>query len=304
MKLKILGEEKGSSMVVFALMFVVIIGVAGLVIDMGILYKTKSYLKKTANAAALSGAQELLNSNELVNEVVGNILDAHNEKDSLKEVKIVTGGKYSLNVALEKDVPLYFLKLFKMDSMKISAASTAALVTMGSAVGAVPLGIDEDTPLEYMKEYSLKVDSGDSEYGNFGILALSGVGAKLYEQDLRDGYNSELKVGDVVSTQTGNIEGKTRNAVNYRITSSPYIEGDITHRDDPRIILILIYKPYEVYSNQIKQVQITGFAYFYVASPMDIHDSSIKGYFIKRAGNGIGNDEITNNGAYAIKLVE
>lgn len=176
-----------------------------------------------------------------------------------------------------------------MDSMKISVSSTAALATMGRAAGAVPLGIDESVPLVYMKEYSLKVDSGDSESGNFGILALSGVGAKLYEQDLRDGYNSELKVGDAIS---------------YRINSSPYIEGDVSHRDDPRIILILIYKPYEVCSKQIKEVQITGFAYFYIKSPMDRQDSSVKGYFIKRAGNGSGNDEITNKGAYVIKLVE
>jgi hypothetical protein len=181
-----------------------------------------------------------------------------------------------------------------MNNMKISASSTAALASMASAEGAVPLGIDESVPLEYMREYTLKVDGGDSQYGNFGVLALSGVGAKLYEQDLRNGFNQKLKVGDIISTQTGNIEGKTRDAINYRIASSPYLEGDISNRDDPRVILILIYRPYRVDSNQIKEVEITGFAYFYIKSPMDMHDSSIKGYFIKRAGTGIGEDEITN----------
>jgi hypothetical protein len=304
MKFRILKDENGSSMMIFAFMFVVIIGMAGLVVDVGILYETKSSLKKTANAAALSGAQELINGDEAVYEVVMNILEANHEKESLKGINTGTHGKYSLNVVLEKDVPLYFLRLFKMNSMKISESSTAVLVSMTRAVGAVPLGIDESIPLEYMKEYSLKVDSGDSQYGNFGVLALSGTGAKLYEQDLRSGYNQELKVGDIISTQTGNIEGKTRDAISYRITSSPYIEGDISHRDDPRIILILVYKPYKVDTNQIKEVEITGFAYFYIKSPMDLHDSSIKGYFIKRAGTGIGEDEITSKGAYAIRLVE
>lgn len=302
--MKLLKEENGSSIVIFALLMVVIVGVAGLVIDMGILYETKSSLNKTANTAVLSGSQELVNSDSEVKQVVEEILAAEGEEKSLREINIERDGSYKLKVVLEKEVPLYFLKLFKLNSMKVSVSSSAELVTMSRAKGAVPLGIDEDIPLEYMKEYNLKVDSGDSEYGNFGILALSGTGAMLYEQDLRNGYGNEIKAGDIISTQTGNISGKTIDAVNYRVNSSTYPEGDITSRDNPRIILILVYKPYEVSSNQLKQVKITGFAYFYIKAPMDSHDSSIKGYFIKRVGNGFGDDALVNKGAYAIRLVE
>lgn len=302
--MKLIKEENGGSIVIVALLMVVMIGMAGLVIDMGILYKTKSSLSKTVNTAVLSGSQELLNSESSVKEVVEKILIAEDEEQSLKEINISTESLYRLNVVLEKEEPLYFLKLFNLNSMKISSSATAELVTMSRAVGAVPLGIDENIPLEYMKEYSLKVDSGDSEYGNFGILALSGPGAMLYEQDLRNGYQSEIRVGDVISTETGNVSGKTRDAVNYRISSSPYLEDDITHRDNPRIILVLVYQPYEVSANQLKQVKITGFAYFYIKSPMGNNDSSINGYFIKRVGNGIGDDDLVNSGAYAIRLVE
>jgi hypothetical protein len=302
--MKLLREENGSSIVIVSLLMVVIIGVAGLVIDMGILYETKSSLNKTARTAVLSGAQELINSDSSVQEVVKEIINADGEDESLKEINIDRDGSYKLNVVLEKEVPLYFLRLFKLNSMKLSSSSTAELVTMSRAEGAVPLGIDEGIPLEYMKEYSLKVDSGDSEYGNFGILALSGTGAMLYEQDLRDGYENEINVGDIITTQTGNISGKTRDAVNYRINLCPYLEDDITHRDNPRIILVLVYQPYEVSSNQLKQVKITGFAYFYIKAPMDFNDSSINGYFIKRVGNGFGDENLTNKGAYAIRLVE
>ena len=297
-------EENGSALVLFTLSFVVILGIAGLVIDLGMAYNTKSHLKKTANAAVLSGAQELTNSNDAVKAVVDNILEAHKESGSLKEAAIMSNGQSSLRVALEKDVPTYFLKLFKLNSIKVSAASAASIAPINRGSGAVPLGIDDSIPLEYMKEYTLKVDSGDSEYGNFGILALSGPGAQLYEQDLQYGSKTELKVGDIVDTQTGNVEGKTRTAINARITACSNPVNDFVHRDCPRIVLILVYKPHNVVSNQLKQVEITGFAYFYIKEPMSMQDSSIKGYFIKRAGTGYGNENVRDNGAYAIKLTE
>lgn len=302
--MRLFKEESGGSMIIVALLMVVMLGVTGLVIDMGILYKTKSSLNKTVNTAVLSGSQELLGSDSSVRDVVKKILLEEGEEESLKEINIDREDSYRLKVVLEKEEPLYFLKLFNLNSMKISASATAELVTMSQAVGAVPLGIDESIPLEYMKEYSLKVDSGYSEYGNFGILALSGAGSMLYEQDLMYGYKNKIKVGDIINTETGNVSGKTRNAVNYRISSCPYPEGDITERDNPRIMLVLIYEPYEISSNQLKKVKITGFAYFYIKEPMNAQDSSINGYFIKRVGNGIGDDSLENNGAYAIRLVE
>jgi len=304
LKSRFMKEESGSALVLFTLSFVVILGIVGLVIDLGMAYNTKSHLKKTANAAVLSGAQELTNSSDSVKTVVDNILEAHKESGSLKEADIMPNGQSTLRVVLEKDVPMYFLKLFKLNNIKVSAASAAAIAPISRGSGAVPLGIDDSIPLEYMKEYTLKVDSGDSEYGNFGILALSGPGAQLYEQDLLYGYKGELKVGDIVDTQTGNIEGKTRNAINTRITACTNNIYDPDHRDCPRVVLILVYKPYNVVSNQMKQVKITGFAYFFIKEPMSIHDSSITGYFIKRTGTGYGDENIRDNGAYAIKLTE
>jgi hypothetical protein len=303
-KIKILKEESGSALLLFSLSFVVVVGVAGLVIDGGMLYNTRSHLKKTANSAVLSGAQELTNNEDSVNTVVKNIINAHEEIESLKELQIKPNNENKVRVELEKEVPVYFMKLFKINSIKVKVASSAEIAPMNRASGAVPLGIDENIPLEYMKEYSLKVDSGDSLYGNFGVLALSGPGAKLYEQDLAYGYDGELKTGDIVDTETGNIEGKTRNAINSRIAACPYSTYDANHRECPRIVLILVYKPYNVESNQMKSVEISGYAYFYIKEPMGSNDSSIKGYFIKRTGTGFGDKNGVDNGAYAIRLTE
>jgi hypothetical protein len=303
-KFKFYRDEKGNVLLLFSLFFLIFIGIAGLVVDAGILYKTKGELRKTANAAVLSGAQELTNSDSAITTVVQDILKADSEEGSFKELLIKPNGENKLKITLEKDVALHFMKLFNMNSVTVNASASAIITPLTIAAGAVPLGIDKNTPLEYLKEYKLKVDAGDSTYGNFGVLALSGVGANLYEQDLMYGYESELEIGDIIPTQTGNIEGKTRNGVNYRVNSSPYTVDDYSHRDDPRVILILIYEPYEIATNQLKSVRICGFAYFYLKAPMSNSDSSITGYFIQRVGVGTGDVNGQDNGAYAIRLVE
>lgn len=56
---KVMGEEKGSVMIMVVLALVVLIGFTGLVIDGGSLYLTKSRLQNAADAAALAGAQSL-----------------------------------------------------------------------------------------------------------------------------------------------------------------------------------------------------------------------------------------------------
>jgi hypothetical protein len=303
-KNRFIKEESGNAIVLFSFYLVILIGISGLVIDTGILYLTKSHLKKTANAVVLSGAQELTNSSAAVNIVVTNILNAHGEEASLKEISIVTTYPYRISVTLEKEVKLYFLKIFKIYSEKVSVTSSVQLVPMKSGTGAVPLGIDESVTLEYLKEYTLKVDSGDSEYGNFGVLALQGPGAKLYEQDLMYGYDGELKVGDIINTQTGNISGKTVNAVNYRINSCSHSINDYNSRDCDRIILVLVYQPYAFNGKQLSEVKIVGFAYFYLKESLNQQDSTIKGYFIKRAATGFGNESLRDTGAYTIKLSE
>lgn len=303
-KSKIYKNQNGSAVVLFSLLIVSMIGMAGVVIDIGEVYNTRSHMKKAANAAVLSGAQELVNGETQVEDVARQVLRAHGEEGSLVEKYIDKITEKKFKVVLEKNVSSKFLRLFGVNSLPVTVASAARIFPMSSASGAVPLGIDDRINLEYLKEYTLKVDSGDSTYGNFGILALSGPGAKLYEQDLMYGFDGEIKVGDIIDTQTGNVDGKTRSAVGFRISSSPYTSGDFSHRDDPRVMLVLVYQPHNVQSNQMKQVKVTGFAYFYLKSPMDKHDSSITGFFIKKVGTGYGDPSSSDNGAFAIRLTE
>jgi Flp pilus assembly protein TadG len=301
---KLYKEEKGGAAVLFAFGVVVMLGMSGLVIDGGNLYQTRSHLKKTADSAVLSGAQEVMSNEAAVKGVVNTILKANKEQNSLEDMKIRPNGENKLTVSLKRDVSTYFMKLFRIPTVPVSATSSAAIAPLSRAAGAVPLGIRNDVQLEYLKEYRLKVDAGDGVSGGYGVLALSGTGANLYEQDLMYGYNGDISVGQIIPTQTGNIEGKTRSSVNFRISSSPYTLDDYAHKDDPRVIMILIYEPHQMDRNQMKSVKVCGFAYFYLRQPMSHQDSEIVGYFIQRIGAGSSDPTLRDTGAYAIRLVE
>jgi len=314
-KFKLIKDEDGVGVVWFALSFIAVIFIAGLAIDGGRLYETKSELRKAADAAVLSGAQNLTLSDSFVTDLVNQILAAHNEQGSLKDLPQITHqvDESKVTVTLERSVPLYFMKLFGFSSTPVSITSSAAIYPLIKTTGIVPFGIDESMitsdPDLYNKTVELKVDSGDEVYGNFGIEALSGVGGKLYEDALMYGYDSDIDVSDpnnpvIIDTQTGNVQQKTVKGVNYRISQSPYAEGDTSHMDDPRIITILVYTPYKVTTNQLKSIKVIDFAYFYLDQPMSKTDSTVKGHFIRMVGKGIGKKGAFDAGAYGVKLVE
>lgn len=298
----LLTKEDGNAIVLLAFGLAAMIAMIGLVIDAGHLFMLKSHLQKTANAAALSGAQEIPNGEAAVQGIVNEILSSHNEGTSLVQSSIKNSSE--LNVVLEKNVPVFFSSLFGIENVPIKTEAKAALKPMGEAKGAVPLGIEESVNLQYGQTYQLKVDAGDSTVGNFGILALEGPGAKLYRENLMYGFDQPLKVGDILNTQTGNIAGATRDAVKYRVDGCQQPPGEYDQRDCSRVMLVIVYQNIST-KTQLKSIKVTGFAYFYLTDQMDSTDDSIKGVFIKRAGAGTAETSAPlDRGAYAIKLTK
>lgn len=298
----LLNNEKGNVAVLSAFLFIGLLGIAGILIDGSLYFMTKTHLQKTVNAAVISGAQELTNKEDQVKLVVSDILKAHNEETSLDIIQVEMEKK--LTIDLEKPLKLSFSRIFGIEEVDVKVHAAAELRTIGRAKGAAPLGVDERTPLEFNKEYSLKVDSSESINGNFGILALGGPGAKTYEENLRHGYSEELKVGDIVNTQTGNIAGPTQSAVQERVNGCSESPTNLIDQDCSRVILVLVYKPMQPDGSKLESVKITGFAYFYITEPMRSNDSSIKGIFIKRAGLGFEENGSVSRGAYKIRITE
>lgn len=300
---RLMRGEQGNVMVLFAVSLVFLIGMIGLVVDIGFVYKAKSDLKKVATTAALSGAQELTNGDpSRVQSVVNTVVASNQEQGSLENTQINLNQQ--VRVTLKKQVPLAFAKIFGYQSMTVEQSATARIDPIGALNGAIPLGIDESTPVVYGQTVSLKVGAGDSVSGNFGVLALAGLGARTYEETLKYGFNQTLSVGDVVPTQTGNIAGSTQDGVNFRIDQCPNTSGDTTVRDCARILPIVVYEPYQSSTNQLQSIKVTGFAFFYLQQPMSQNDTAIVGTFIKRVDTGTYSGGSVNKGAFMARLTE
>jgi hypothetical protein len=113
-----LKDENGDGILLSIFFIFIFIAVTGVVVDMGIVYKTKSELRKVANAAVLSGAQELTRDQIYVRGVVNDILKANGEEGSLIECLIKPENQNKVKVTLEKNVQLTFMKLFNFARSK------------------------------------------------------------------------------------------------------------------------------------------------------------------------------------------
>lgn len=295
---KLLNHEHGNISILFAFSIVLLLGAVGLVVDVGSVFKEKSDLKKMASTAALSGAQELTNGDpNRVKNVVNTILSSYQAAPNLDDLQINLNQQ--VRVTLRKSVPMVFIKLFGIQEMSVKQSATANLNALsGLANGATPLGVPDTLELTYGQPVKLKLGAGDSTTGNFGILALEGKGASTYEETLKYGSKIPFSVGDIVGIETGNIEGPTERAVNYRIAQCPNPSADTTVRNCARILPVIVY-----HTLNDRQIKVVGFAYFYLQPMSD--KGEIVGTFIKRVVTGTyGGIGTVDRGVYMTRLTE
>ncbi|MFS1511942.1 Tad domain-containing protein [Chengkuizengella sp. SCS-71B] len=185
-----INEQKGSSMVMMSISMAVLIAFVGLVVDFGKVYVVKADLKKTANAAVLSGAQELMNDQANVSEVVNKILDEHGQQDKLAKTEI--NMENNVIVELSEEVPLTFSKIFGFENIEVPVRAKAELIKEVKYV--TPLGVDDpnDPPgpvdTDYNTEYTIfsYLQSCNQNELYFRTLDLTGEGSV---NDLENGVD-------------------------------------------------------------------------------------------------------------------
>lgn len=309
---KLLTNEKGNVLLIVSIAFTGLLAMTGLVIDGGSYFMKKTDLQKVVNAAALSGAQELVVGDmnpvlveSRVRQIVHEVVSFHDESIVLNDEDIEVQLNNSVTVNLKKPLALAFSSLFGIESVDIVTRATAGLGIMGSAQGAAPLGIERSTLIENghgpNHEFNLKVDQRNVETGNFGALALGSTGADTFEENLKTGFNDVISINQILDTEAGNMNQPTNRAVTHLINQP--CDGP-TERNCPRRILVPVYEPIIVSNGRIQQIKVVGFAYFYISAPFNSSDSTVRGYFVEYADTGIVNENAESHGAYSIRLIE
>jgi Flp pilus assembly protein TadG len=272
--------ERGQATVMFAISAVALCGMCALSLDAGRAYVLVQQLKNAANAAALSGGQDL----------PGNTAQAITDATSVAEQNGIANGNAQVSISSNNtvitvtttgSVKYYFASLFGIDSGTFSQTSSVEVGPTSQLQGAVPLGVVNQS-FVYGQTYTLKASAGEGETGNYGALSFSGSneGASQYEQYLASGYPSTLTVGESILTKPGNMVGPTDQGLNQRIQSDPTSTYQTALPSSPRVLYVpVITQP----GNGRSTVQIVGFAAFFLQS---VCNGNVTGQFLHMSVDG------------------
>ncbi|MHB1406455.1 MAG: pilus assembly protein TadG-related protein [Desulfitobacteriaceae bacterium] len=283
-------HEQGNVVILVTLALTALIGMGALVTDVGVLYAKHAHLQNALDAAALAGVQELPADSTQAEQVAV----AYATENGVNGITVdFPSGNTEIVVHAQERVPAYLATIWGISESTIGASSRATIVPPHSLTGAVPLSVEEQD-FAYGEEYTLKSganggnddDDDDCTRGGwFGALELSGNGARDYEADLAHGYEGALSIGQVLEVKHGNMSGPTSRGIterldrDMRVPRNTFADFD---RDAPEIVYIPIVKVLSHNGNSIHEVEIVGFAAFFLEGVEGNGvDSIVKGRFLR-----------------------
>lgn len=305
-----LREQKGGIAVVAALTFAIIMGLGAAAVDIGNLYLNKTKLQNMADAAALAGVQELPDNSDKAALIAQNYAGLNGKAGDLITNLTITQ-KVQLNIGVKRSVPYFFATIFGLHTKDVSASATARIVPISAAKGIVPFGIVKQNFI-YGERYILKYGGGSGYDGNFAALALGGSGSPVYQNNIKYGYKGNIKIGDWIETEPGNMSGPTGEGVDYRMSEDYTATFETVQKDSARIVIVPILDTLTV--NGRSEVQVVGFAGFFLEGVGSSgNDNFVYGRFMKlvippadyqTGGFTDVSDSVTNTyGVYGARLV-
>ncbi len=278
---KIMNRESGQTVIIAVVALVIVIVIAGLVIDFGMVHLKSSELQNAADAAAYAGGYLLpiktidttaiTELNDKVTEYITK--NGYSAADiSTVELGDVISGRYtSLRVVVDDYVSYTFGQTIGLDGKEVSKEAKIRIETVTRCTDMVPLGTSADAYLaaaaaNEAQNIIIKYGSSDGTIGFFGAIDLDGVkggGAADFESWLTYGYNGYINVGDVLPVESGNMSGATIDGFTSRYESCTHFpdDGGCTAEhyvlDCPRVVILILYE-----MEGTKAVKVTGFVPF------------------------------------------
>ncbi|MCX7921210.1 MAG: Tad domain-containing protein [Clostridia bacterium] len=300
----LLKSNKGTSVVFFAIVLTVILGITALTLDIGVVVLEKSRLTHAVDAATLAGAQELVANSSNTRRVVEEYI--YKNTGNLKDLSVlVDTSNRTVEVTAVKTVDYYFAKIFNKTMQDVSANAKAKVENIKSLKGARPLAIIQQT-FVYGNLYTLKEGAGDALSGNYAAIALGGTGGSIYRDNILYGYNGTITVGDLIQTETGNISGTTETSINHLLRQcnhTPRCTYQYYNKNCATIIFIPIVNTLDV--NGRKYVKVLGFGTFFLEGVTNRSgQADVIGRFITYSAQGETSNSVGDFGTYGIRLVK
>ena len=222
-------EESGQGLVVATLVMVMILGFAAMTVDVGLFLHERRELQKSADAAALAGAQELPHSPAHAEQKAAEWAEKNGiDVDELEAIEITSTyvTNDTITVEVKRDVPFIFARVLGLTSDTMRADASARVGSPAEMAGLVPFGVLNEA-ISLNEPTVLKYDAKNVFHGNFGALGIDGRGGKIYRDTIKHGSETSLcsqgqdDCNDpTTETEPGNIIGPTREGVEWRIDNT------------------------------------------------------------------------------------
>ncbi|MGI6574720.1 MAG: pilus assembly protein TadG-related protein [bacterium] len=293
-------DQQGTVLVVVAVGIIALLGLAAIVSDIGLLYLHRTQLVNGVDAAALAGVMELPQDRVQAEAEAASFAAANGLMPAELQIE-VAADQQQISVRATRTVSLFLARVLGFEESVVSARAVAQVAPVTAVRGVIPLGVEWED-FAFGETYNLKEGGGDGTKGNYGILALGGTGANVYRENLANGYQQVIEVGQVIITEPGAMVGPTKGPIKDRINGcnhNPACTWESFDPDCPRVVIVPIV---EGVLQGRSEVEVVGFAAFFLEGVGGSAD--VQGRFIKLLIEGESSPDQQNFGLVAGKLIE
>jgi hypothetical protein len=225
-----------------------------------------------------------------------------------------------------QSVAMTLAQVLGIAGLEVTATATAKIdTTCTSLCGLLPLGVSPQGGSNFLvgcnHTYTLKSGSGGGGGGQYGAVnfpqcldrgecaGMGANGANTFRCLMKYGYCCPIKIGDILNTESGNMAGPTRQAIDYRFDTDAVQDQGICYTDylsrggtGQRVVLI----PITTAVLGQPRVTVLGFSAFFLKTRVGTGvGGSLQGEFLYKVVPGTGSCPGPGGGvtAFSIRLV-
>lgn len=335
--LPLLKQEKGQSMVIFAVALVVMLICCALSIDVGVMALTKSDLQTSADAAALAGAQALPDDQDEARALAH--MYASQNGDPSDEVTItIAEDARSITVEIRRTSATQFARILDVNQTRSTAKATASIGIAASVPWIVPFVIPKPAVFDFDHVYVMRM-YGTGPYASayqypsdfrsryptwpknnpypwqfdyMNVKIKAGSNPSVEYQDylsyLRNGYKETFKVGQDMLYYAPSSGGKESvNTFSSRITADSNQDHTKAKVGDARVMLIpVVDRLLPRNTRENTKVEIIGFVGFFLQKVYKNNYGEtfwFEGRFLKDLNVGTGEVTYDTNADFGLRVI-
>jgi Flp pilus assembly protein TadG len=301
---RLCGDHKGQSLAFVVVLLPVLLGIGGFAVDAGNVYVNKTNAQRTADSAALAGAQTVLTNSTTGTNDAKTYATSNGDANATVTFSTTTRAHDTITVTSTKVVPTTFLGMLHITSGTVTATAKAQAGPAGTAYGVLPWAVNDDSFSGYNQHVGLQPANYNGSGGSYNYVSITPPGGQTYADAIVNGVNAEILLNTNYPTNIfdgSGLSNVTANALQARINARPLETYLTVTTGSPRIIFVPVINGNV--PNAPSPVQFTGFRAFFLES-IDQPNSNVWGRFVQvdlPAGT-IGGGSVTDKGVQVIKI--